>query len=250
MREVEMRLLRVWVAVLGLLCMLLAGSSALALPAADAPVYLPVVISCPPPASPVLEEIVPPNAEPSYAVNWSAAERAASYLLQRDPDPGFSIPAEAYAGGETSASIKSQGIQTYYFRVRALNSCGVSGWSNSRSVPVSWEREPNDPWNTNANGPLISGGSHFGYQNDPKDIFWFDADKNGTIRVNLTGQSAEGVQLQLYYRPDADPIRVDYRVSPPYAIEYAGEAGRYYVYIYAAGGYNESQPYTLWVEYP
>ena len=245
-----MRLLRVWVAISGLLFVLLAGPSALAFPAADAPVYLPVVISCPPPASPVLQEIVPPNAEPSYTVNWSAAERATSYLLQQDPDPGFPAPAEAYVGGETSASIESQGIQTYYFRVRALNFCGESGWSNSRLVRVYWESEPNDPWDTNANGPLISGGSHFGYQNDAKDIFWFDAGKDGTIRVNLTGQSAEGVQLQLYYRPDADPIRVDYRVSPPYAIEYAGDAGRYYAYIYSVGGYNESYPYTLRVEYP
>jgi len=245
-----MRLLRLEAPICGLFCMLLAGSSALAFPGTEAPVYLPVVISCPPPASPVLEEIAPPNAEPSYVVRWTAAERAVSYLLQQDADPGFFAPAEAYAGGETSASIKSQGIDTYHFRVRALNFCGESGWSNSRSVTVSWEREPNDPWNTNANGPLTSGTSHFGYQNDPKDIFWFDADKGGTIRVNLTGQSAEGVQLQLYYRPDADPIRVDYKVSPPYAIEYAGDAGRYYIYIYSVGGYNESYPYTLWVEYP
>jgi hypothetical protein len=39
-------------------------------------------------------------------------------------------------------------------------------------------------------------------------------------------------------------------VSAPYTIEYAGEAGRYYVYVYAAGGYNKVNPYTLWVEYP
>jgi hypothetical protein len=245
-----MRSLRVLIAVGGCVLMILAGSTALALPATEQSVYLPLVLGYPPPASPVLNEIVPPNAEPSYVVGWSAADRATSYSLQQDSDSRFLAPAEVYAGTGTSATIKSQGIQTYYYRVKALNLFGESGWSNSQSVPVFWEREPNDLWNSNANGPLVSGGWHYGYQYDPKDIFWFDANKGGTIRISLTNPSAEGVQLQLYYKPGADPIRVAYRVAPPYDIEYAGDAGRYYVYIYATGGYNESQPYALRVEYP
>lgn len=244
-----MRSMRVCIALLGF--MLLAGSSALALPASESQVYLPVVLGYPPPESPVLNEILPPNADPFYVVGWGAAERASSYALQQASDPGFPAPADVYAGSETSTNISSEGIQTYYYRVKALNPFGASsGWSNTRSVAVCWEREPNDPWNTNANGPLASGELHYGYQNDRKDFFWFDAGKGGTIRINLVNPSAKGVQLQLLVRSGADLILLAYRSAPPYHIEHNGDVGRYYVYIYAESQHNSSQPYALSAEYP
>jgi uncharacterized repeat protein (TIGR01451 family) len=213
--------------------------------------YVPMALgySLPLPATPLLNDIQPPAANPLYGVAWNAVEGATSYVLQQDSDPTFPAPAEVYVGAATSIEIRSQGIQTHYYRVRAVNLFGESGWSNTETVAVFWEREPNDPWSTNANGPLLSGQFHFGYQNDQKDFFWFDVSKYGTIHVKLANASADGVQLQLFYKPADQLSRVAYRVAPPYNIDYTGEAGRYYVYVYATGGYNESQPYTLWVDY-
>jgi uncharacterized repeat protein (TIGR01451 family) len=204
----------------------------------------------PPPPAPVLDEIQAPGVQPSYQVTWSAVPGAVSYLLQQDLSADFPAPADIYSGAETSTAIESRGIQTYYYRVKAYNPFIGGDWSNTRSAPVFWEDEPNDPWDPNANGALVSGATHYGYQNDWKDFFWFDAGSSGTIRIILTNPSATGVQLQLFFDTATVENRRAYRTSPPYAIEYVGEAGRYYVYIYSTGGYNQTQPYSLWVQYP
>jgi len=54
--------------------------------------------------------------------------------------------------------------------------------------------------------------------------------------------------LQLFYQTPGNVVAYD--LNPPYHIDYNGQPGLYYIYIYTAGGYNSTTPYTLRVTYP
>jgi hypothetical protein len=110
-----------------------------------------------------------------------------------------------------------------------------------------WEQEPNNNY-LQANGPLRSGRYYYGYPNDEKDYFSIYLRTGGTITIDLTNHTGQGVQLQLFYQSTNN--RVDYDLDAPYHITYTGPAGWYYIYIYTAGGYNTTTPYTLRVTYP
>jgi hypothetical protein len=107
--------------------------------------------------------------------------------------------------------------------------------------------EPNNSY-LQANGPLRSGRDYYGYPNDEKDYFSIYLRTGGTITIDLTNHTGQGVQLQLFYQSTNN--RVDYDLDAPYHITYTGPAGWYYIYIYTAGGYNTTTPYTLRVTYP
>jgi hypothetical protein len=110
-----------------------------------------------------------------------------------------------------------------------------------------WETEPNNTY-LQANGPIRSGRDYYGYPNDDRDYWSFFASTPGNIQVDLTNHTGQGVQLQLFYQsPAGGPVAI--ATSPPYHLDYNGPAGWYYVYIYTAGGYNQSTPYTLRVSY-
>jgi uncharacterized repeat protein (TIGR01451 family) len=111
-----------------------------------------------------------------------------------------------------------------------------------------WETEPNNTY-LQANGPIRSGRVYYGYPNDDRDYWSFYAARPGAIHIDLTNDTGQGVQLQLFYQSTAGGP-VAYVTSAPYDLDYSGPAGWYYVYIYAAGGYNQTTPYTLRVSYP
>ena len=110
-----------------------------------------------------------------------------------------------------------------------------------------WEVEPNNSY-LQANGPLRSGRDYYGYPNDEKDYFSIYLRTAGMITINLTNHTGIGVQLQLFYQTPGNTVAYD--LYPPYSIEYNGQPGFYYIYIYTAGGYNSTTPYTLRVTYP
>ncbi|MBN1920197.1 MAG: hypothetical protein JW892_03050, partial [Anaerolineae bacterium] len=112
-----------------------------------------------------------------------------------------------------------------------------------------WEVEPNNTY-LQANGPLISSLDYRGYPNDERDYFSVYLRQPGSITIDLTGHTGQGLQLHLFYGPPqvGGSVRHDY--EPPYQIIYNGQAGWYYIYIYTTGGYNSTTPYTLRVTYP
>ncbi len=110
-----------------------------------------------------------------------------------------------------------------------------------------WEVEPNNTY-LQANGPLRSGRDYYGYPNDEKDYFSIYVRRSGTITIDLSNHTGQGVQLQLFYQSTAN--RVAYDLDPPYHITYNGQPGWYYIYIYTAGGYHQATPYTLRVTFP
>jgi hypothetical protein len=160
--------------------------------------------------------------------------------------------------------------EKYYWRVQARNGSGIWGsWSsptwnftiNSMRklfLPISMkeyvsffegpeESEPNNDWQ-HANGPIRAGKKYYGYP-DEKDYFSFIASDSGSIVVDLTDHTGQGVQLQLFHQ-DVDH-RVAWDHEPPFHLELTNQSpGWYYIYIYTQSGHNQDNKYTLKVVYP
>ena len=99
--------------------------------------YLPLGMKQWPPIPevPTLNPIPYSDGKHPYTISWTAAERAERYVLEEDDDPAFSDPQMLYVGSSTSYSrLRQPG--TYYYRVKARNAWGDSGWSNTESVTV------------------------------------------------------------------------------------------------------------------
>lgn len=102
-------------------------------------VYLPVVLkpAVPLTASPTLNPIDNADGDGSYIVSWSAVANATSYTLEEDDNAGFTSPTAVYTGANTQTTLTSQTVGTYYYRIKASNSLGSTGWSNTESASVT-----------------------------------------------------------------------------------------------------------------
>jgi len=102
--------------------------------------YLPLVLRCYPPilpATPALNSISNPTRAPNYRVSWQPVSGAATYTLQEATNSNFTGAVTVYTGDSTSWAATNKPVGTYYYRVRATNCAGNSGWSNVRSTVVS-----------------------------------------------------------------------------------------------------------------
>jgi murein DD-endopeptidase MepM/ murein hydrolase activator NlpD len=102
--------------------------------------YLPLVLKCWPailPTTPTLNAINNPTRNPNYIVSWQSVAGAESYTLQEATNPGFTGAVTVYSGAEISWAVTNKPVGTYYYRVRATNCAGDSGWSNVQSTTVS-----------------------------------------------------------------------------------------------------------------
>ncbi len=114
---------------------------------------LPVTVS--PTINACLDGVIAPKlyemggwSEASYLpIEWQTIGNATGYVLQEASNSGFSGASEYTTSGYASASKtlfnKSNG--TYYYRVKARNSCGDSGWSNTSARVVKVNAPPNTP---------------------------------------------------------------------------------------------------------
>ncbi len=101
-------------------------------------VYLPLVARRWPPVpdTPVLNPIDNGDGDDAYTVSWNAAYLADEYLLQEDDNATFPSPSIVYSDSGTSDYVSGQPPGTYYYRVKATNAWGESGWSNVEQVRV------------------------------------------------------------------------------------------------------------------
>ncbi len=102
--------------------------------------YLPLVLKCWPailPATPALNFINNATRAPNYTVSWQPASGAATYTLQEATNPNFTGAVSVYTDAGTSWAATNKPVGTYYYRVRATNCAGNSGWSNVRSTTVA-----------------------------------------------------------------------------------------------------------------
>jgi C1A family cysteine protease len=142
-------------------------------------VHLPLVLRRWPPIPdiPVLKPINNSDGDGNYAVSWNAAYLAGMYVLQEDDNAAFSSPSTTYSGPEISTSITGNAPGTYYYRVKASNAWGDSGWSNLRQVTVHGQarwitivtenfegRFPGSAWKVRDNDP-DSGRYYWGKRN-------------------------------------------------------------------------------------
>lgn len=100
--------------------------------------YLPLVIKRWPPIpdTPVLNPINNPNGSSGYTVSWQAADLASTYTLQEATNANFTGAATRYSGTGISWTASGKAAGTYYYRVKASNSWGDSGWSNIQQTTV------------------------------------------------------------------------------------------------------------------
>jgi len=218
-------------------------------------IYLPLVVNNwpPTPGTPVLNSITPPGDNPTYRVSWNPVDRADTYILERATHSDFSDMEELYNGPNTSHTVDSEGIARYYYRVKARNSWGDSGWSNVQSVEVRWEKEPNDNAKTQANGPLASGLTYYGKilpEDLFKDYFFIDLSTSNSVEIELKNIPTGSDYDLVLYNADVQQIALsneggnqDERISennlPP---------GKYYIQVARSSG-GSSQPYHLRVVY-
>lgn len=115
--------------------------------------FLPVVLLNPPapPVPPTLLAISNPSQAGSYSVVWTGSVEATGYTLQEDDNAAFSSPTTVYTGPGTSWNASGKTPGTYYYRAKASNSRGDSGWSVTRSTVVA------TPSSTLVNGNFESG---------------------------------------------------------------------------------------------
>jgi hypothetical protein len=73
---------------------------------------------------------VPANSSTgNYAVNWGSVPSASLYELEEDTTSGFTGAVQVYRGAATSFQVTGRTSGTYYYRVRAVNVVGSSGWT-------------------------------------------------------------------------------------------------------------------------
>lgn len=88
------------------------------------------------PDTPVLNSIYNPNGSSGYVVSWQAAYLASTYTLQEATNADFTDVVTRYSGTGTSWTASGKAPGTYYYRVKATNSWGDSGWSNTQQTTV------------------------------------------------------------------------------------------------------------------
>ncbi|MBM2833971.1 MAG: hypothetical protein HW406_1132 [Candidatus Brocadiaceae bacterium] len=101
-----------------------------------------VVSNCQAPSVPTLYSIT--SSSNSYYVTWSAASGASYYNLQEDDSSSFSSPMVVYTNNGLSWYSGDKLPGTYYYRVKAINNCGESGWSSTQSVTIKANQGPGE----------------------------------------------------------------------------------------------------------
>ena len=149
--------------------------------------YLPVVLkdAGPPAGPPVLNAISNSSGDYKFTVSWSAVERATSYTLQEDDNASFTSPASVYIGPSATTLVYAPSVGTYYYRVKAANVFGESGWSNTQSVVVSVPPPPRP----------VSG--HWSGTTNPGNPMSFNVAVDGTQWMSFT-LTADWVGCETY----------------------------------------------------
>jgi hypothetical protein len=218
-------------------------------------VYLPLVLCRWPPEPPRLDSINYPvdkeKIDGSYDVCWSTVSRAESYVLEEGLDELFNPPTVVYTITGTFTDtycyhVNGKDVAWYYYRVKACNGWGCTGWSNVEEVRA-WEQEDNDSC-SKANGPLISGEHYYGYPDDQYDCFKIHPDRKGQITMKLENHTGTCVNLILYYQSEANPVCRATR--PPYEKTCDVISGPYCICIRTDQGHNRDTPYTLTATFP
>jgi len=157
----------------------------------------------------------------NFYLSWSSQTTATNYYLQRDTADSFNNPVEIYSGpsyADILQNIAPNINTTYYYRVRAGNTCGNSPWSNYISVAVtvgsngncilpiaptlSVSKDPVDG-NTNFTVSWTTGNSDiikYALERDTNNTFNNTSSFNITNSTQYTQNLAPSIDTHYYYR--------------------------------------------------
>lgn len=77
----------------------------------------------------------------NYTISWTSVEEAKHYVLQEGDGSQFLDPTE-YLLQQTSKYFGGRSLDTYYYRVAAVNEYGAGVWSETKSVTLSADQGP------------------------------------------------------------------------------------------------------------
>jgi hypothetical protein len=104
-----------------------------------APAEKPLFAQCdlrPLPAPAGLQASVPTAQQTTFRLTWNAVAGASRYLLQEATRVDFSDALTLWEGSTTYLTITGRPPGDYFYRVRALDECTQSGWSQGVAVRV------------------------------------------------------------------------------------------------------------------
>ncbi|MBN2791581.1 MAG: DUF1566 domain-containing protein [Desulfuromonadales bacterium] len=78
----------------------------------------------------------PDYVDKGFTIHWSEVSNAEGYILQRSEDSAFAALTELYSGAETGYTELTPENGSYYYRVRATNTCGGGNWCSGGRVVV------------------------------------------------------------------------------------------------------------------
>ena len=73
----------------------------------------------------------------AFTVTWSSVSEATGYVLERAENDSFSGAMQVYTGAATTYDENGLEAGTYYYRVRAQDSCGLSEWRTGPAMQVA-----------------------------------------------------------------------------------------------------------------
>jgi len=81
-------------------------------------------------------------------IPWQTVNNATGYIFQESTSPTFSsFNQYTYDQNTLNATLANRTNGTYYYRVKAQNACGTSGWSNTVDLEVRANQAPYTPSN-------------------------------------------------------------------------------------------------------
>lgn len=95
-------------------------------------------IICPYPETPSTISYPSTDSDGTFTISWSAVLGATGYTLQQAKDSSFTTERVTLVDNLDVTSYDETGLDdgTYYYRVRAENSCGSSGWRTGGEIVV------------------------------------------------------------------------------------------------------------------
>jgi hypothetical protein len=213
-----------------------------------------------PPAEPVLNPIENGDGDGDYTVSWSGSSSATGYSLEEAEDETFVGASTVYVGAFTSTLASGQPEGTYYYRVRATNPYGSSGWSNTESVLVSAPPPPApgdgyEPDDTCEDASVISTDGvlqrHTFHAEADQDwvAFQATAGMTYTVEARTPATSTADVVLEIYGSCGGDYQQgQDHTFSPDIYLQFTVPAdGTYYLRLFnqASSEYGADVAYNL-----
>jgi hypothetical protein len=120
-----------------------------------------------------------------------------------------------------------------------------------RHVPYDPYCEENDSYST-AYGPLLSWNAHQAFPDDENDYYYFVLPSARTVDIVVSNFAPTSSNGDLIIRDEALQLKASFGLPGQTVMridDLALAAGKYYVHVYTASNYSNSQLYTLQVTY-